>query len=100
MDLLKLLARQPPKSAFSNLVDSNRIQKRRRPHLSLTIDAGEFDRLASLDYTRFDDTRANEIMADKTAVNKLPSAQESLAKEFRFADLSTSMRLGLKAAIN
>lgn len=69
-------------------------------HLTLTIEAGEFDRLASLDYARFDDTRANEIMADKTAENKLPSVQESFAKEFQFTDLGTSMRVGLKATIN
>ena len=69
-------------------------------HLSLTIEANEFDRLASLDYTRFDDTRANEIMADKTAENKLPNVQESFAKEFQFANMGTSVRVGLKATIN
>ncbi len=56
--------------------------------------------LASLDYTKFDDTRANEIMADKNAENKLPEAEKSFAQEFRFADMSTSMRVGLKATIN
>ena len=69
-------------------------------HLSLTIEANEFDRLASLDYTKFDDTRANEIMADKNAENKLPEVEKSFAQEFRFADMSTSMRVGLKAKIN
>ncbi|MBR3583112.1 MAG: hypothetical protein IKO01_06700 [Kiritimatiellae bacterium] len=44
-------------------------------HLTLEIKANELDRLASLDYTRFDDTAANEVMADKTATNKLPAAQ-------------------------
>lgn len=46
-------------------------------HLTLEINANELDRLATLDYTRFDDTAANEVMADKTATNKLPAAQWS-----------------------
>ena len=69
-------------------------------HLDLKIHGEEFNRLASLDYTKFDDTRANEIMADKNAENKLPEAEKSFAKEFRFADLSTGLRVGLKATIN
>jgi hypothetical protein len=69
-------------------------------HLDLKIHGEEFNRLASLDYTKFDDTRANEIMADKNAENKLPEAEKSFAQEFRFADMSTSMRVGLKATIN
>ena len=69
-------------------------------HLTLTISAAEFGRLASLDYAGFDDTQANGIMADKNAENKLPEAQMSFAKEFRFADLSTDLHLGLKAKIN
>ena len=44
-------------------------------HLTLEINATALDRLATLDYTRFDDTAANEVMADKTATNKLPAAQ-------------------------
>lgn len=43
-------------------------------HLTLEIKANELDRLTTLDYTRFDDTAANEVMADKTATNKLPAA--------------------------
>ena len=39
-------------------------------------------------------------MNDQNAENKLPEAQMSFAKEFRFADMSTSMRVGLKATIN
>ena len=69
-------------------------------HLTLTIGAGEFDRLASLDYTRFDDTRAWEIMADKKAENKLPNVQQSFAEEFRFAGKGINLRAGLRATVN
>ena len=62
--------------------------------------AAEFDRLASFDYAGFDGTQANGIMDDKTAENKLPNARRSFAKEFRFADPSTDLHVGLKAAIH
>ena len=39
-------------------------------------------------------------MNDQKAENKLPEAEKSFAQEFRFADMSTSMRVGLKATIN
>lgn len=62
--------------------------------------ANELDRLASLDYTRFDDTAANEVMADKTATNKLPAAQKAFAPEFRFDDNGINIRLGLQFTVN
>ncbi|MBR4188467.1 MAG: hypothetical protein IKQ55_00715 [Kiritimatiellae bacterium] len=68
-------------------------------HLTLEINANELDRLASLDYTRFDDTAANEVMADKTATNKLPAAQKTFAPEDRFADNAINIHLGLQFSI-
>lgn len=68
-------------------------------HLTLEIKANELDRLATLDYTHFDDTAANEVMADKMATNKLPAAQNTFAREYRFVDNAINIRLGLQFSI-
>ena len=69
-------------------------------HLTLTLDAAEYDRLASLDYIRFDDTQANAIMADRNATQKLPTARQTFASEFRFVPTALTLRVGLLATIN
>jgi hypothetical protein len=68
-------------------------------HLTLEINATELDRLASLDYTRFDDTAAKAVMADKTATNKLPAVQNTFAPEYRFVDNAINIRLGLQCSV-
>ena len=69
-------------------------------HLLLTIDAQEFDRLGNLDYSEFDDTEANRIMAEKDGEDRLPRTQQSLGDNFRFNQMGIGLKVGLKATIN
>ena len=52
--------------------------------VSLTIKADEFERMAKLDYSKFDDTEARKIIDDKNLVGALNHAVDSLDESFRF----------------
>ena len=51
---------------------------------TLTIKADEFERMAKLDYSKFDDTEARKIIDGKESPGALNHAVDSLDKSFRF----------------
>ena len=63
---------------------------------ALKIKAGEFEHMAKLDYSRFDDTEARKILDSKDLPNKLNQAVDSIDPSFRlnknavFADMKFS----------
>ena len=52
---------------------------------TLTIKADEFERMAKLDYSKFDDTEARKIIDGKESPGALKHAVDSLDKSFRFS---------------
>ena len=52
---------------------------------TLTIKADEFERMAKLDYSKFDDTEARKIIDGKESPGALNHAVDSLDKSFRFS---------------
>ena len=68
--------------------------------MNFTLKAHEFDRLAQLDYTKFDDTRANEINTNNDVRNKIPKAVESFPAGFPFGANGYTLSVGLKSTLN
>ena len=68
--------------------------------MNFTLKAHEFDRLAQLDYTKFDDTEANEINTNNDVRNKIPKAVESFPAGFPFGANGYTLSVGLKSTLN
>ena len=64
---------------------------------TLTIKADEFERMAKLDYSKFDDTEARKIIDGKESPGALKHAVDSLDKSFRFCQGSLDASMGFSA---
>ena len=64
---------------------------------SLMIDADEFERMAKLDYSKFDDTEARKIIDDKKLVGALNHAVDSIDESFRFRNNSVNVYVKFSA---
>lgn len=63
----------------------------------LTIKADEFERMAKLDYSKFNDTEARKIIDGKESPGALKHAVDSLDKSFRFSQGSLVASMGFSA---
>ena len=68
--------------------------------MAFTLKTDEFDRLAQLDYTDFDDSQAESINTDNNVRNRIPTAVDSFAPGFRFADDRFSLSVSLQSTLN
>ena len=68
--------------------------------LSVSLNAKELERLADLDFSKFDDTEAKKLFSSQTEANKLQKIRNEFPKEYRLNLDNSSCDTNFRATIN